>query len=971
VAAWEAAGRRLVGRTRERDALVGLVRHAIDGQAGAVLVSGQAGVGKTALVREVCGRVGDEVDVLWASCLPLSSLAVPFLPLTTALREWAATRGGVVPVLDNVDDRSGVGPVGFDAWLDEACARRPVLLVVDDLQWADQSSLDVVMYLIAGPARRRLAMVATVRAGEADLGDPPRRWLADVRRLPRVEELILGLLDRPETGQQLAGILGRSPHQGLVDDVFARTRGNAYLTTLLARGLGPDATALPAGLPGQLREAVSRAWFGLSAPAREVTRLVAVAGRPQRAAQLRAVAPPDLGGRLVPLLREAVDGGVLEVFGADRYWFVHPLLAEVLADGLLPEERQTWHAAFAATLEKLLDGAEAVDVELVVDVADHHHRAGHVEAAYRWALRGAAAAERAGGAVESTRLLRRALSLRPRVADPGLTTLDLLLRIRESTERAGQHEEELAAVEDLLAVIDQNREAALVAELLVRRMHLRFLSGREFFEVGPMRDAVRLAATDRSSPQYALAVAELADAELWHGLRTGPDRAREAVGLARACGSDRALTYALVADVMARIFGEEAHELGEIPAGLAEAEEARAAARRTCDFFGFVHATLWAGNCMDYRFSRWVLEHLRRCRQEMTDLGAPHAYVAWLSTNEALGLLLIGEWRACEQRLRVALGATPGRLSDTSARLAAALLACWQGRVPEARAHVARAEELFEEQSGFLVLCFDAVRANLAVAVGDTAAAVAAARAGLSQDFPPDLVQWLLPLAARALADEEQRYRDRGGDPAPAVAQLDDLRGQYPQVISEPGPAPMGVLLVRATQALYDAESRRCRRDPDAGDGWQRAAAACHAANLAWDEAYAQWRAAQALLPNRASRTAGVAALRRAHELAVELQAAPLLVDIDALADSARVPLTPAPVEVPAASAPYGLTPRELEILGYVMAGRTYGEIARALVVSEKTISSHISNMLRKTGAANRVDLAQLGRRLNSAPPRS
>ena len=97
------------------------------------------------------------------------------------------------------------------------------------------------------------------------------------------------------------------------------------------------------------------------------------------------------------------------------------------------------------------------------------------------------------------------------------------------------------------------------------------------------------------------------------------------------------------------------------------------------------------------------------------------------------------------------------------------------------------------------------------------------------------------------------------------------------------------------------------------------------------------------------------------------MQAAPLLVDIDALADSARVPLTPAPVEVPAASAPYGLTPRELEILGYVMAGRTYGEIARALVVSEKTISSHISNMLRKTGATNRVDLAQLGRRLNSA----
>jgi DNA-binding NarL/FixJ family response regulator len=88
------------------------------------------------------------------------------------------------------------------------------------------------------------------------------------------------------------------------------------------------------------------------------------------------------------------------------------------------------------------------------------------------------------------------------------------------------------------------------------------------------------------------------------------------------------------------------------------------------------------------------------------------------------------------------------------------------------------------------------------------------------------------------------------------------------------------------------------------------------------------------------------------------LQAAPLVGDIEALAESARIPLTSAPVEAPAAAAPYGFTPREVEILGHVVAGRTYAEIARALVVSEKTVSAHISNMLRKTGAANRVDLA-------------
>jgi predicted ATPase len=255
------ARRPLVGRAGELDAVIGLVRGAARGEAGALLVSGEAGVGKTALVRDASARVGGDADVLWAPCLPLTSLAVPFLPLTSALREWAAGRDAPVPVMSG---SAGEGPTGFDAWLDELGRQRPVLLVVDDLQWADQSSLDVLMYVIAGLADRRLAVVTTVRTGEE--GDPLRRWLADVRRLPGVRELYLGRLDRVATGEQLGGLLGRPPHQSLVDDVFARTRGNAYLTALLVRGLSPDARSLPAGLPTGLRDAATHAWRGLSAP---------------------------------------------------------------------------------------------------------------------------------------------------------------------------------------------------------------------------------------------------------------------------------------------------------------------------------------------------------------------------------------------------------------------------------------------------------------------------------------------------------------------------------------------------------------------------------------------------------------------------------------------------------------------------------------------------------------------------------
>jgi DNA-binding CsgD family transcriptional regulator/tetratricopeptide (TPR) repeat protein len=951
-----AARRPLVGRAGELDVVIGLVRGAARGEACALLIAGEAGVGKTALVRDASARVSGDADVVWAPCLPLTSLAVPFLPLASALRAWAAGRDVPVPVLGGSGKE---GPAGFDTWLEAQCTQQPVLLVVDDLQWADQSSLDVLMYVIAGLAVRRLAVVATVRSGEE--GAPLRRWLADVRRLPGVGELRLGRLDRVGTGEQLAGLLGRPPHQSLVDDVYARTRGNAYLTTLLVRGLSPDARSLPAGLPTDLREAAIRAWHGLSSPVRSLTRLAAVAARPQRADQLGEVAAATgTGGDVVPLLREAVDAAVLEVGADGTYWFVHPLLAEVLEAGLLPDERAKLHAAFATSVEPE-GNADEMGVDRIVDLADHHYLAGHPQGAYRWALLAADAVGRAGGATEMLRLLRRALDLLPQVPDAGVSRLDLLRRIRAAAEQAGEQEEELAAVEDLLAIVDRELQPLLAAELLVRRMELRLMTGREFSGLDDLQEAVRISAPHPDSWEHALAMAELARWELRHNLPSGPARADEAVRLARACGSAKALTYALTAKVLARGVADD-------NSGLPEVEEAQQAAVQVRDFRAFVRATLWAGNCLDDPTSQEVIERLRRGREEMTALGAPHSYLAWLSTAEASELLFLGDWRGCEERLRVALGSTPGPMGDAIARLTAALLSCWQGRRNEAEAHLTRAEELFAEQSVFRVLQFDLVRAELAVAVGDTERAIAVALAGVEgEGLPPALCERLIPLAARATANQAQALRDRGEDPAPAVARLLDLRRRYPTVVAHFGPGPMYQAQVRAMQAWYDAELQRGRDDPAAPTAWQRAAQACAEAELAWDEAYAWWRSAEALTKDRRTRDEAAAALRRAHERAVDLQAAPLLSEVEGLALSARISLDAIDESPPAETeALPGLTPREREILIHIVAGRTYGEIARELVLSEKTVSVHVSHLLHKTGTANRIELAQLARRVAS-----
>ncbi len=967
-----AGGRPLAGRAAELRALDCVLRAAIAGRSGALIVSAAAGVGKTALARAACAQVADAADVLWGTCLPMTALTVPFLPLVSALRDRAAGAGRTVPVLRPTSVvPGGDEPVRFDAWLDDACRERPVVLVVDDLQWADQSSLDVLMYAVAGPADRRLAMLGTVRSSEVGEGHRLRRWLADVRRLPGVAELKLGLLDRVSTTQQMAWLLGGPPREALVDEVFGASQGNAYLTALLARGVEPGASRLPADLPLDLQEAVAREWHGLAAAARDVVNLVAVAGRPQRVEQLAGVAASTgLSTDVVPLLRQAVDGGVLEARTEGRLWFVHPLLAEILEAGLFTEERRRLHAAFAASLEPAPGTEPGPDLDRTVSLADHYHEARDQKQAFRWAVFAGEAAGRAGGSTEALRLLRRALTLWPDVPEAGVSRLDLLRRIRGAAEQAGNNEQELVAVEDLLALLDPQHQPLQTAELLVRRMLLRHSTGREFASLTDVREAVRLSTPYPNSVEHALAVAELAHAELWNAEPSGPTRAAAAVALARACGSPKALSYALTATLMARVLADDAGS----EQAQRDGQEAQDAAARAQDFWAFVHAALWAANTVDGAASREWLERCARSRATMTSCGAPHPYVAMLSADEALGLLLLGDWRGCVERLRVALGSSPGPQGDVHARLTAALLASWQGRSAEAAAHLARAEELFAERSTYLSHPFAAVRAELATSRGDTEVALTAAVSAADGALPPTMCVRLLPLAARALANDVQAARDRAADPSTAMARLRDLRRSCPDVLVQPGAGAAYAAQVAAMQDLYDAEAQRAEAAPAAAGDWGRAAKACLVAQLPWDEAYAQWRTAEALLAGRSGRdeagapaaAPAAAALRRAHELAGALEAAPLLAEVKALARSARVSLAPVPGPWMVTTAPDlpGLTPREREVLALVVAGRTYREIARDLVISEKTVSVHVSNLLRKSGTTSRVELAQLVRRL-------
>ena len=963
----EVPGRILIGREAELAAVREVLDRAADGQSETLLVFGEAGVGKTALVQHAAAGARPPTLLLSGVCLPLQSISAPLLPLRAASRGSTGLQWPHPWPLDGLDAIEKA-PVLLDAWLQDAASAAPVVLLVDDLQWADESTLDVLMYLVAGPADRRFALLATVRSQSVPDGHPFHRWLADALRLPRVTHLDLQPLDRAGTEAQVGSLLGTVPHQTLVDDVFAHTLGNPYLNILVTADLEPTARRLPDDLPADLRVAVRRTWHSLSPLARDITSLVAVGGGPVRPELLQDVAD-DLGlGEVGPALQEAEESQILTLVEAERYWFQHPLQAQVLEQSLTTSRRRRWHAAYARCGEASLVSGSPLTFDLAVTLTGHHDQAGHRREAYVWSLRSWELAGDARGSSEMLNLMRRAVELREGLEGAAESVTDLLWRLRETAEAVGADVDELAVVNALLEVTDRVAEPLVASELLVRRMMLRATTGAGFIEVEDIQVAAELASVAPSSWQYALALAEIAHAGTW---TLDPERARyadTALAIARGSGNPRALCYALTASSMVAVDNNRP----EVALALAtEAVDQAVAAR---DWWGFVHAVSWETNASTTPLSKQEAEHFRRRREQLAAAGAPHSAQAQLAAIEARAWLIVGDWRASQALLRETLGSDPGPFADIRTRLTAALSAAWQDRPAEAFAHLERADELvIGDPHGYLNFEFDVVRSVVSLEAGRAEAGYRAAMAGLSwsSGVLPDLCEFLVPLAARGLADQAEAARDAGMTDSAVLAELRSLAERFPDVVTDLGqPTPLMIIQRSAMSAWYAAEVGRARQSAGSGEGWLKTAALFEKGGLPWLEVYAWQRAAAALLGGgRQTRAEGRRALLRGYELACELHAAAVQRELEALARSARVPLTSdlkatvAPLALP------GLTAREHEILGYLVAGSTYSEIANTLVISEKTVSSHVSNLLRKTHTSSRVELAQLAHRVEQSEP--
>jgi hypothetical protein len=235
--------------------------------------------------------------------------------------------------------------------------RGPLLLVVEDLHWADQSTRDLLGFPIRN-LRAGVALVSTYRSDELHRRHPLRPYLAELNRSSRAERIELRRLGRGELSELLASILGEPAPAALVADIMARSESNPFFAEelLAARASGAGG---PDGLPEPLRELLLARMQVLPEDSQRMLQIAAVAGRRVDHELLAQVSgqPPE---SLVQLLREAVAHHILVVEGANNaYAFRHALVQEAIYDDLLPVQRPPLHAAYARQLAARIDGETA------------------------------------------------------------------------------------------------------------------------------------------------------------------------------------------------------------------------------------------------------------------------------------------------------------------------------------------------------------------------------------------------------------------------------------------------------------------------------------------------------------------------------------------------------------------------------------------------------------------------------------
>jgi DNA-binding CsgD family transcriptional regulator/tetratricopeptide (TPR) repeat protein len=974
------SARPLVGRSRELAQLCALLGlESEPAGSGAVLLAGDAGVGKSRLFAELRDQAAaNGWRVVIGHCIDFGESALPYLPFSELFGRLAgdepeladrivdghpAVRRLMPSVRLAPDSAAWERPVdrselfaGVHAALEELSESAPLLLLIEDVHWADQSTREMLSFLFSRGFAQPVSIAASYRSDDLHRRHPLRSSAAEWMRLPRVNRVQLSPLDDASVRALILSLNPDPMAESEIGSIVERAEGNAFFTEELVGAAQYGKSALPGDLVNLLLIRIDQ----LDEPSRQTVRASSVAGRRVSHELLSRVVELD-AATLDDTLRAAVEHNVLVAVGDDSYAFRHALLAEAVYDDLLPGERLRLHRSYVTALRSHDLPSTAAEVA-------RHARAAHdLPTAVRASIEAGDEAMSVGGPDEAAQHFEVALELvgdGDAVAgdDEPFDVIGLVVKAADAVTAAGHPYRAVELIRDQIAHRASTIGDRDQARLLIALAQAILLTEGQTDPLEPTTQALQLVPDSDLTPLRAQLLSLHARAHAAHGHNSEASRwANDALALGnelrlqsvvaeatttlsiidKRLGDPEASRKGLVAIVAA------AHEAGDLMAEL-----------RGLHNLGFIHYDQARLDDAQHTYEQ--------AAQRAAEAGRPWApYGLDARFLAAVTAYLRGDWDAVARIIDVT-GQSPPVLAESTLVSVGLLVAAGRGDssadalIPQVRATWTR-DGAIAVVSGSAGIDLFGDRGDLegALAVHDDVVSVVTglwqtpnfqARVRLSALV---IGQLAAHVAEATSADREKMVKqaEEFMNTALETFELHRLKGRMM--------GPEGV----AWRQRAIAEHARVRWlagiDPPPEDelvrSWTQTVTDFETMGHAFETARSQARLAAVLAgAGRASEARPVA--EAARHTAQRLGAAPLLRELRALPSGRSR-------QADAARGRDDLTPRERQILALVAEGRSNGDIGAQLFISAKTVSVHVSNILSKLGASGRTEAAALARR--------
>jgi len=826
--------------------------------------------------------------------------------------------------------------------LEKLAGHDPMLLVLEDIHWADKTSLDLLQRIAHRAGALRLMVVATYRSDELPATHPLRRVLASFSRDRTGEIITLDPLTREATAEMLRQMLAAEPHPDFVSAIWSRTEGNPFFVEEILNALAAGGTIEPnaeearrihgSRLPDTVSEVVMTRVHALGTRAVETLSVAAIMGRTVEFDLLReALGMPE--EELLDIVEKLVAHQLLReerIAGKDHYTFSHALLQEALYQSVISRRRRLLHKQIAT----LLDGRSLpVTPEGLDRLAYHYRQGGEHEKAYEYSLLAGDDAVRLRAWNDAITYYECALEALEELKDPGIRSSPLLEKLADVAWRQGNAARARQYLEEALRICRTLNDPDSAARMLRRVASLSVQGGEEAYAAQALDEALQIVRNSPHSPELAgilddlgrlsLLSGDLGSAEslLLKGLSAnapdarGPEEVRAMVGLGE----------------IAVLRGETDAAMNMFDVAFEVLREDNLPVDRAVEVYTSAIHSLITAQAYD-RALLWANEAVSLC--------AEHGLAPLVALNGSMRAAVLTVTGSSEDTLQLATAAATELRAAQSGHLRDALRVL--GFVHRVRGDLTQARKFYEEARSLGERSSSVGLALISLAEGNPREASAVIREvmGAAPDTHVIRSLQLLPFAVEAILGSD--------DFTGAAALLRKMESRWPVAKQNAElQYARGLIQLRTGKAKAAIKSLE-----NAASSWSSVNNRLMAARAKCAELDAMFAAGL---------VEGAEALGRS--LLTEMEASRFPREREQVRRSLRRAGIRTKPDSQAASTGSGtktvLTERETAVLHEVAKGRTNREIANNLGIAEKTVSVHVSHILAKLHCKTRTEAAR------------